>query len=487
MPTQNLKENSSTGQARKPRPPIVVVMGHVDHGKTSLLDHIRKANVAAREAGGITQAVGAYEITHNLRRITFIDTPGHEAFSAMRSRGAKIADIAVLVVAADEGVKPQTREAIEILKKTETPFVVAVNKIDKTGGDIERAKNDLMGAEVFLEGFGGQTSYHGVSAKTGEGVNELLDLLILAADVEGLTYDPGVPASGFVLEARHDKRRGVETTLILRDGALRRNEAIFTLTAQGKAKILENFLGEPVEALEPSSPAVVVGWESLPHAGESFLVGGKPGGEAAAGGRSMKLASKPDKKTLNLVLKASDSGSLEVLSAIVASLGTEEHPLYIVSESVGDITDGNVKTAAATGASIIGFKNKSDKAAKNLAEGQEVRIITSDIVYELVKAVEEFLAEAGKSETFGELEVLAIFNQKKLAEQLVGGKVLGGFFRNKGTFEVMRSGEKMGIGRIFGLREKKTDITQAEAGKEVGVLTDSKIKLEVGDRLVICK
>ena len=259
---------------KKQRPPIVVVMGHVDHGKTTLLDYIRKTSVAAREAGGITQAVGAYEIERDGRKITFIDTPGHEAFSAMRSRGAQAADLAILVVAADEGVKPQTKEAIKILEDAKTPFIVAINKIDKTAGNIEKAKNDLMGVNVFLEGYGGQTSYQGISAKTGEGVEGLLDLVLLVADVEDLSYDPSAPATGYIVEASRDPRRGIAVSVIIRNGTLHRGDKVRTPSAMGKVKILEDFSGKTAESLEPSAPAVVIGFEDLPLIGEEFFAGG---------------------------------------------------------------------------------------------------------------------------------------------------------------------------------------------------------------------
>ena len=216
------------------RPPIVVVMGHVDHGKTTLLDYIRKAAVAAREAGGITQATAAYEIIHAERKITFIDTPGHEAFTAMRSRGANIADLAILVVAADEGVKLQTKEAIKIIEDSKTPFIVAINKVDKTAGNLDKARNDLMAAGVLLEGFGGQVSYQAVSAKTGEGINEMLDLILLHADLEELTYDPSAEASGYVLEAKRDPKRGIEATVIVKNGTLNRGDVIKPLPHQEK-------------------------------------------------------------------------------------------------------------------------------------------------------------------------------------------------------------------------------------------------------------
>ncbi len=503
--------------ALKERPPVVVVVGHVDHGKTTLLDFIRKANVAAREAGGITQAVGAYEIEHVpqgggvKRKITFIDTPGHEAFTAMRSRGAAIADLAILVVAADEGVKPQTKEAIKILEDSKTPFVVAFTKIDKVqAAQLEKAKGDVMTAGVMLEGYGGQTSYHGVSAKTGEGVNDLLDLILLAADVENLTYDPFAPASGFVLEARRDPRRGIETTAIIKDGTLKRGDPLKTHTASGKVKILENFLEETVQSLEPSAPAVIIGFEKLPQVGEEFAVGElksaivpartSPGAVLASTQRSAASPAAGKKAdALNVILKASDGGSLEALSVVIRGVtGSEDarikKTLNIVEESVGDITDGDVKHAIATGATIVGFKNKVEKGAAILAEAQSVVVITSKIVYDLAKAVEDFLTGAGGPVAAGELEVLAVFNQEKPEKQLVGGKVISGVFREKTSFDIMRRGqageeqkEPAGRGRVLNLREKKSEITQAEKGKEIGVLVSSDVLLQAGDKLVVKK
>ncbi len=492
-----------------PRPPIVVVMGHVDHGKTTLLDFIRKANVAGKEAGSITQAVGAYEIDYPssssgqvARKMTFIDTPGHEAFAAMRSRGATVADIAVLVVAADEGVKPQTKEAIAILAETKTPFIVVFTKIDKPGTNIEKAKTDLMSAGVMLEGYGGQVSWHGVSAKTGEGVGELLDLILLATDVENLTYDPAAPAAGFVLEARRDPRRGLEATVIVKDGILRRGDPIATETAAGKVKILENFLGKAAERLEPSAPAVIIGFEELPGVGEEFRVGKSEGGGRREEGEVKKKSPRlpppaprlPKKDTLNLILKASDAGSLEALSAVLLGMAPEEGKnLRIIDQSVGDITDGDVKHALATGASIIGFKNRVEKGARNLGEAQRVTIITSNIVYDLATAVEEFLTGARGPLAQGELEILAVFNSEKLGKQLVGGRVLCGTIRGKAPFEILRAAPEteekqvVGSGKIVTLQEKKNEIAQAEKGKEIGLLVNAGTLLQVGDRLVVKK
>lgn len=479
----------------KPRPPIVVVMGHVDHGKTTLLDYIRKTNVAGKEAGGITQAVGAYEISHNNRKITFIDTPGHEAFSKMRSRGAEVADLAILVVAAEDGVKPQTKETIEILNETKTPFIVAINKIDKTGGNVEKVKNDLASAGVFLEGYGGQISFHGISAKTGEGISELLDLILLAADMENLSFDPGAPASGYILEVRRDPRRGSESVVIVKNGILKKGSDIYTQTASGKVKILEDFLGKAAQALEPSAPALIIGFEKLPQVGEVFSVkpivvaqGAKPGTLLKP-----KIRQKSEKSTLSLILKASDAGSLEALDAVIKAVDTGDKTLEVINESVGDITDGDVKIAIATNSAIVGFKNIVDRAAKNLAETQEVKIITSDVIYDLVKAVEDFLATLGKPAILGELEVLAVFNQDKHDKQLVGGRVTSGVMRSKANIEILRGLETNseskpeGFGKVLSLRDKKADINQAEEGREIGLIINSSVLINKGDKLVIRK
>ncbi len=503
----------------KPRPPVVVVVGHVDHGKTTLLDYIRKANVAGREAGGITQAVGAYEIEHTpkgasagdksaVRKITFIDTPGHEAFSAMRSRGATIADMAILVVAADEGVKPQTREAIEILQKTETPFIVALNKIDKAGPTgVEKAKGSLAEAGVLVEGYGGQISWHGISAKTGEGVDDLLDLVLLAADIEELTYDSGAAGTGFVLEVRRDPQRGIEASIIIKDGTVRRGDAIATATALGKVKILENFAGIAAGELTPSAPALVIGFETLPNVGEEFTVGAlhDPNRPAPTIARQVTGIAPKNANALNLILKASDAGSLEALSVVLRNVHTQgaggavaagtsgaNKEVHIVDESVGDISDGDVRHASSTGSTIIGFKNRVEKGARMLADAQSVEIITSNIVYDLSKAVEEFLSGTRGPAASGELEVLAVFNQDKLDKQLVGGRVIAGTFRGKAACDILRGSAEtpaltVATGRVTELREKKTEITSAEKGKEIGVLISAPIAVQVGDRLVIRK
>ena len=489
------------------RPPIVVVMGHVDHGKTTLLDYIRKTNTASREAGGITQAVGAYEIIHDPkgspsinsgrpsetegRKITFIDTPGHEAFTQMRSRGAQVADLAILVVAGDEGLKPQTKEAIQILGDSKTPFVVAINKIDKPDANLEKVKNELTAAGVLLEGYGGNISYHGISAKTGEGVGDLLDLILLAADVEHLAYDPTSPAKGYILEVRADARRGTHAIAIVKDGTLRVGDFVATATAEGKIKILEDFLGKRTNSLEPSSPAVILGFESAPAAGEEFTASEERAERnektsAPAERNGATLPPREAKNELRLILKAEDSGSLEALSLIMKHLETEK-PIAVLVESIGDITDSDVKRAVSSQAIIIGFKVKPNPGAKTLAQANNIAIITSAVVYELVKAVETFLTAPGGGLVTAELEILAVFNQKKLDKQIVGGKVIGGTLKHKASFEIKRGNDVAGQGRILSLQSQKKETNEVATGSEAGLLVSATIAIVKGDHLVVKK
>lgn len=477
------------GAGNIPRPPIVVVMGHVDHGKTTLLDFLRKSNVAEREAGGITQAVGAYEIEHKGSKITFIDTPGHEAFQAMRAAGAHIADLAILVVAAEDGVKPQTKEAVKILTESKTPFVVAINKIDKADANINKAKDDLTAAGILLEGYGGQISYHGISAKTGEGIDELLDLVLLATEVENLTYDAEKPATGFILETRVESARGVQATVIVKDGTMRQGDYIGTKTARGKIKILENFMGTPTKELIPSAPALIIGFDALPQIGEEFTTGPDEQAEPvppAAEKRptAPRRATPEDAPTLRLILKASDAGSLAALSGVMKTL-TEATKPEIISESVGDITDGDVKSAVATKSVIVGFKNKVVTAAKNLAVAQHVIIVSGSIIYELIKEIENLLKAPEGPIYLGDLEILAVFNQIKLDKQVVGGKVTQGVFKNKARFDILRAEAIVGHGKVTNLQQQKKDADTVPAGKEAGIMANADVAIAVGDHLVI--
>jgi len=475
-----------------PRPPIVVVMGHIDHGKTTLLSYIRKTKMP-KEPGEITQSIGAYEIIHpstssgQARKITFIDTPGHEVFSKIRKRGAQAADLGILVVAADEGVKIQTREAIKILQESKTPFIVAINKIDKPNADIERVKQELAQADVLLEGFGGNISWQAISAKTGEKIDELLDLILLAADIENLTYDSQAKASGVIIESKMDSSRGLTIAAIVRDGILRIGDEIITPSAVGKIKILENFLGKKVDYLEPSSPALILGFGSLPQVGEEFWHPNSAPLPAASAIRrpdnSERIPSntgkRPEDSRVNFILKADVSGSLEALSGIIKTFPN----VKIINESVGDITDGDVKLAFTTNAIVIGFKSRINRAAENLAKSSKVKIITSEIIYELLKNLETKFKDLQAPAIKGNLEILAVFG-KKNSRQIVGGRVLIGVFKNNLNINIQREERTIGKGKIVNVQKEKRDVVQIKEGEECGVLLESDTMVNVGDQLI---
>jgi len=470
------------------RSPIVVVLGHVDHGKTTLLDYIRKTNVVAKEAGGITQSTGAYEITHKGKKITFIDTPGHAAFSKMRQRGAKAADLGILVVAADEGVKPQTKEAIEVLFESKTPFVVAINKIDRNNADIEKTKADLAQAGILVEGFGGDTSWQGISAKTGEGGGELLDLILLAAELEDLKYNPEARASGFIIESKMDNRRGLTVAAIVKNGVLRIRDDIVASGAVGKVKILENFLGERMNEILPSGPALILGFESLPQIGDEFFSGKVDLAEfMIAPAEKINGAFVPAvnekgeniETLVRLVLKADVSGSLEALSEIIRTMPD----VRIINEGIGGITDTDVKSASSSKAIIAAFKTKVSKEAENLAKLQEVKIISSEIIYELLKKIEEEANALKVPETSNELKILAVFNEKG-NRQVVGGKCETGEFQKNSSVEILRDEKSIGRGRIINLQKGKADTSVVEKGIECGILIDSETEIKAGDKLI---
>jgi len=474
-------------QNRIKRPPVVVIMGHVDHGKTTLLDYIRKANVASREAGGITQAISAYQATHGDSLITFIDTPGHEAFTNMRSRGARVADLAVLVVASTEGVKPQTAEAAKILEESGTPYVVAFTKTDAPGSNVDKAKADLAGIGVLVEGYGGSVSYQPVSGITGDGVDDLLDLLVLAAELEDLTYDPSAPAAGVVLEARSNKRRGDEVVFIITEGVLHRGDEVATPSASGKAKVLEDFTGAAAKEVPAGAPALVVGLDALPSVGEEFAAGDLAALAASTGEERLENEY-PEyvESVFPVILKASDAGSLEVLAQIVSAMeGPNGIPVKVISATVGEIGDTDVKLAASTDAIVVGFKTKTDKVAASYADVHSVRIFSSAIVYELVQALEAVLADDGSPEVSARLSVLALFNQKRLDEQLVGGRLEEGSMRPKMQFALYREGAQAGRGRITTLRHQKDVIGEAEAVMEIGLVVNCPVEIAVGDEIRI--
>jgi translation initiation factor IF-2 len=469
------------------RPPIIAVLGHVDHGKTSLLDYIRKTNVASREAGGITQSIGAYEIIHNGKKITFIDTPGHEAFIQMRSRGAQAADLAILVVAADDGVKPQTEESIKILNETNTPFVIAITKVDKPNANIEKTKNDLMTLGILLEGYGGKISWQAVSSKTGEGINELLDLILLTAELEELKYNPEAIGSGIILEAHQDSKRGITVTVIIKNGKVKRGDPISTETSFGKIKILEDFQGKPTTELYPSSPGRIIGFENLPKVGEEFICSLET--KKVESKKTINLNQnqiEQTDKSLNLILKARDAGSLEALSQIIKNIKSNIS-IKIIDESIGDIFDNDAKLAEATNSKIIAFNSKIQKSAENLIRAKNIEVISSNIIYELTKNIEEKVKEIENPPVIGILEILAVFNNKNLDKQIVGGKVIFGSFKNKTKFEIERNNQIIGTGFTINLQSNKKDVVEVFENNEAGLLIKSQVAINPGDKLIIKK
>lgn len=471
------------------RPPIVVVMGHVDHGKTTLLDYIRKTNVAGKEAGGITQSIGAYEIVHNNEKMTFIDTPGHEAFSKMRAHGAQLADLAILVVAADDSVKPQTKDALKHINEAEIPFIVAINKIDKPSANVEKVKQDLGQSEVFLEGYGGTVSWHAISAKTGEGVNELLDLILLATQMENLTYDPEGKTGGIIVSARRDSRKGLMVGVIPENGILKAGDAIATETASGKVRMLEDFMGRKIQLAAPSSPALIIGFEELPQLGERFFAGQEP--EVKMYIANMVQKEKKEKapakeiseKSIPVILKADESASLEALEDLIAKLVQKEMPFVVVEHSIGMITENDTKLAEIAGAVIVGFRVKMDRAAENASQARKINVLLSSVIYEL----ENDLAAWAKKVIIKDvrvLEILAIFGGAKGKQRIVGGKVTAGPIRTQESFEIWYEKKMIGTGRILNLQSGKKDVSEVQTGEEVGLLVESEEPIKVGHKLL---
>ena len=483
------------------RPPVVVVLGHVDHGKTTLLDFLRKTKIAEGEEGGITQSVGAYEITYQskineekeVKKLTFIDTPGHAAFSQMRARGAHIADVAILVVAADDGVKPQTQEAIDILKESGVPYVVAINKIDKNNADVESTKQDLISHDVGLEGLGGDVPWIGISAKAGEHVDELLDLVLLVSEMEQLTWSKDAVAKGFVLEAHKDSNRGIIASLIVKDGVLKLGDDIMTSSAEGNIKILENFAGKAAKELEPSSPAMVIGFASPPLIGEKFVAGQmdiikKQDLHPVAEEKETTLPEvvedlEQEERKINVVLRADTAGSLEALAQTLEALSGERARINILSREVGDIADASVQDATARKAWLVGFNVKVRKSAENLAKSQNVRIINSNIIYRIVEAIEEAIVSLHKETEVGILEVLATFSRQG-QKQVVGGVVKEGTIREGDRVEIIRDGGQLCIGKILNIQQNKNSVKKVSEG-ECGMQMRCAEEVQKGDILKV--
>lgn len=482
--------------ARALRHPIVAVMGHIDHGKSSLLDYIRKSNVVAGEAGGITQHVSAYvaEHTHEgtKRRITFLDTPGHEAFAALRTRGAQAADIAILVIASDEGVKPQTVEAYKEIVDAGIPCVVALTKVDKNGADMERAKISALEAGIYLEGLGGSIPFAGVSSKTGEGIPELLDLVLLTTDLAELSADPETPATGFVLESSLHGKRGTLATLIIKDGTLTTGTFVVSDHAFSPVRFIEDFQGNRIEHAGPSEPVVISGWSELPTAGAVFTTVSKKKEaeeriDAFAQATKKQQASavaEEGKVVFPLVVKADVSGSVEAILGLLEKITHERVALRVISSGIGAISEGDVKIAAAGQGAIIGFHVDTEASARDLAERSQVPIETFTIIYELSQRVKEMVIERApkisQEETIGEMKILKVFS-KSGSKQVLGARFMSGSLSVGSLVKVLRKDEEVARGKLTNLQVARADVSEIHTEGEFGLQIEARHEIQGGD------
>ena len=473
------------------RPPVVVILGHVDHGKSSLLEAIYESfKIVAKESGGITQHIGAYVAEFEGKPITFIDTPGHEAFSAVRSRGAKVADIAVLVVAADEGVKSQTKEAIEEAKKAELPMVVAFNKIDKPEANLERVRQQLSEEGVIVESYGGKVPEVATSAVSKQGIQELLETILLIAELEELKANETTLAKGIVIESYLDSKRGAAATLLIKEGTLTPGSFIGTRSSFGKTRIVEDFTGQAMEKVLPSFPCLVIGFENPPQVGEEFEVFLSE--EEARAFLTPTNVVLPQVEiaeglpTLDIILKVDVVGSLEVLEQALLAIPQEKVALRFVDAGVGEITETDVKTAVGTKARIIGFRTKAQASATVLAEREKVRIETFEVIYELIQRVRTLMEKNIEPESIktelGALKILAVFLTDK-QRQILGGKVFSGEIKKGSKLEVFRGEDFIGTGKMVNLQKNKKDVNVVKAGEECGLVYEGSERVEEGDVL----
>lgn len=489
-------EKTETDRKLVSRPPIVTILGHVDHGKTTLLDTIRKANVAAGEAGGITQKISAYQVKKHGQLITFIDTPGHEAFSGMRERGVSIADIAILVVAADDGVRPQTKEVIQFINEKKLPVIVAINKIDKPEAKPDRVKQELAENGILFEGWGGEVMCVEVSAKGNINIDKLLDAILLVSEVEEFSADEKRDGLAVILESHLDPQKGPVATVLVKTGTLKVGQDIIAGSSFGRVRRLEDFTGKNRESAGPSVPAILYGFSEVPQVNDVVqVVSGKSLARMKSQeallkeGEVKKVIRKEDEnvKRLPIIIKADVQGSLEALQQI---LGAIEHPEVMLEEiatGVGSITESDVKLAASSGAKIFGFNVEPTSVAKRIAETNGVAIQSFNIIYKLVEAVKSDLAALLPPEIirtdFGRLSILAIFKSGK-RDMIIGGRVSEGKIMRGSLLEVKRDSEIIGSGKMGNLQRNKENADEVGQGNECGLVFDGSVKLAVGDTLI---
>ncbi len=484
------------------RPPVVTVMGHIDHGKSTLLDYIRKTKVADTEAGGITQKMSAYKIVRDSgtekRSITFLDTPGHEAFKELRSRGAQVADIAILVVAADEGVKPQTIEAIKAIKTADLPLIVAINKIDKPNANADRVKNGLLEHEIFVEGYGGDTPVVEVSAVTGQGVDELLDMIILLSDILDLKQNTELNAEGIVIEAQNDKNKGISATVIIKDGVLKNGQFIVCESSLAPVRMMEDFQGKKITEAKASDPVKIIGFSSVPPVGSIFqTLDVKKEAEALVEknrSNSSKLkealqigGESEGSLTIPVVIKASTTDVIEAIIHEIRKIKSERVGIKIISTGVGFISEGDIKGALGNPETIVlGFEVKTDASAKILAERSHVLIQSFNIIYKLTEWLEEYIKQKTPKMTVEEMtgraKVLKFFSKTK-DKQVIGARVEEGFIKNDSDVKIMRRDTLIATGKIRELQQSRAKTNEVKDGVEFGAMVECKIDLAPGDKI----
>jgi len=484
-----LKSDIAKNKKGIERAPVVVVMGHVDHGKTTLLDAIRKTNVVEGESGGITQHIGAYQVKEKDRFITFLDTPGHEAFKAMRERGGQLADIAILVVAADDGLKPQTLESINVIQKENLPFIVAINKIDKSGADIDRVKKELAEINLNPEDWGGKTICVPISAKKGENINELLDMILLVSDMEKLTADSKQDAQGVIIEAHIDKGEGPVATVLVSVGTLRVGDEVVIGNSYGKIKALKDWKGIDVSEAIPSTPVKILGLKSTPNVGDVLKVGiidrahrkktlknyhlVDTGNRARSKDKEEdKEEDKESKNTLSIIVKADVLGSLEALIASVKKLEKKNVSIAILKQGLGNITESDLTLARDSKSIVFGFNVQLSQEAQKMSYDRTVEIKTSKIIYEILGDIEERLKAFIKTEIVeikqGDLLVLKVFKDSR-NESILGCRVKGAPVLKNAKFRLIRDLEPIDEGEIIEVQKNKQEVDKAEEGIECGI------------------
>ncbi|MCL5774784.1 MAG: translation initiation factor IF-2, partial [Patescibacteria group bacterium] len=495
-----LQESLSAEKAEtlKSRPPIVAIMGHVDHGKTTLLDTIRKTKVAEGESGGITQHIGAYQIKKNGRYITFLDTPGHEAFSEMRARGANVTDIIVLVVAADDGVRPQTLEVINRAKFAGTPMIVAINKVDKPEANVMKAKQELAGHGVLTEEWGGKTIACEISAKQNKGIDNLLEMILLTADLEEFKANPSGKTIGTIIESKITQGKGPTATVVIQNGTLRVGDIIAAGPAFGRVRSLEDETGRKLKEALPSQPAQISGFSELPQAGDilqtvasldeakNIALAAQRKNRSHKLAHTVRLAGDMESKTLNLVLKTDVAGSLEAIKQSISKLKNDEVKINILNEGVGEVNESDVLMAGNSRANVIAYRTKINPKASALAKLKGVQIDPYDVIYELIEdvtsaVIKMFTPELEKV-SFGRGKVLAIFRTEK-GEMIIGGKVNDGEIKKNGQILILRESVELGRGEILELQQSKVAAKSVTAGSEFGMRIKTPVKIQENDIL----